>query len=252
LSLLLLKALLRNLILPPAGPVLLATLGVFLIKRRPVWARTCLILGLGSLWLLSTPVVSDALTGLAERYPPLDLRRATGAQAIVILGGGGQITFAPEYGGPSAEPLLLAKLSYGVFVARKTGLPILITGSPIEASAMRDTLLRNFDIDARWVDDQAHDTFENARNSVRLLKTDGINRIVLVTRATHMWRAVHEFTAAGVEVVPAPIGILSQRGHGIVQYVPNPDALLHSHAAIYELLGEPVRIFFAASHLRQQ
>lgn len=251
-TLLLLKALLRNLILPPAGPVLLATLGVFLIKHRPVLARSCLILGLGSLWLLSTPVVSDALTGLAERYPPLDLRHPTGAQAIVILGGGGQITFAPEYGGPSAEPLLLAKLSYGVFVARKTGLPILITGSPIEASAMRDTLLRNFDTGARWVDDQAHDTFENARNSVRLLKTDGINRIVLVTRATHMWRAAHEFTAAGVEVVPAPIGILSQRGHGIVQYVPNPDALLHSHAAIYELLGEPVRIFFAASHLRQQ
>lgn len=251
-TLLLLKTLLRSLILPPAGPLLLAILGVFLIKRRPVLARTCLILGLGSLWLLSTPVVSDALTGLAERYPPLDLRRATGAQAIVILGGGGQITFAPEYGGPSAEPLLLQKLTYGAFIARKTGLPILITGAPIEARAMHDTLLRNFDIDARWVDNQAGDTFENARNSVQLLKTDGIHRIILVTRATHMWRSVNEFTAAGVEVVPAPVGILSQRGHGIVQYVPNPDALLHSHAAIYELLGEPVRAFFAASRLRKQ
>lgn len=249
----LLKALLKNLILPPAGPLLLATLGALLIKRRPVLARTCLILGLGSLWLLSTPVVSDALTGLAERYPPLDLHLATGAQAIVILGGGGQITFAPEYGGPSAEPLLLEKLSYGAFIARKTALPILITGAPIEASAMRDTLSRNFDIHARWIDNQAHDTFENAHNSVHLLKTEGIHRIVLVTRATHMWRSVHEFAAAGVEVVPAPVGILSQRGHSsILQYVPNADALLNSCGAIYELLGESVRVFFAASHLRQQ
>ena len=68
-----------------------------------------------------------------------------------------------------------------------------------------------------------------------------------------MWRSVHEFTAAGVEVVPAPVGILSQRGHSsIIQYVPNPDALVHSYAAIYELLGEPMRRFLAASHLRRQ
>src|SRR6202011_2665736 len=97
--LLVFKTLLKGIILPPAGPLLLAVLGLVLIKRRPLLARTCLILGLGSLWLLSTPAVSDALVGLAEHYPPLDLRSTTGAQAIVILGGGGQRAFAPEYGG---------------------------------------------------------------------------------------------------------------------------------------------------------
>jgi uncharacterized SAM-binding protein YcdF (DUF218 family) len=251
--LLLLKTLLRSLILPPAGPLLVLMFGVFMIKRRPALARACFILGIGSLWLLSMPIVSDAVTGLAEQYPPLDLSHATDAQAIVILGGGGQITRAPEYGGPSAQPLLLEKLSYGAFVARKTGLPILITGAEIEASAMRATLLRNFDMSVRWIDNQSQDTFENAHNSAQLLKADGIHRVILVTRATHMWRSVHEFTAAGIEVVPAPVGILSQRGHGsIVQYVPDPDALRRSSAAIYELLGEPVRVFFAASHLRRQ
>jgi uncharacterized SAM-binding protein YcdF (DUF218 family) len=251
--LLLLKALLRSLILPPAGPLLVSMLGVLLIKRRPAAAHTCVILGLGSLWLLSMPVVSDAITGLAERYPALDLARAVGAQAIVILGGGGQITRAPEYGGPSAQPLLLEKLSYGAYLARTTGLPILVTGAPIEAGAMCATLLRNFDMSARWVDDEARDTFENARNSSQLLKSDGVHRVILVTRATHMRRSVQEFTAAGIEVVPAPVGILSKRGHGnIEQYVPDSAALDRSSAAIYELLGEPVRVFFAASHLRRQ
>jgi uncharacterized SAM-binding protein YcdF (DUF218 family) len=253
LTLLLLKSLLRGLVLPPAGPLLLATLGLCLMKRRPVLAHACVVIGLGSLWLLSTPVVSDAITGLAERYPPLDLRRATGAQAIVVLGGGGQITFAPEYGGPSAQPRLLEKLSYAAYAAHETGLPILVTGAPIEASAMRATLLRNFGIDAHWVDDKAGDTFENAHNSARLLKAEGILRIILITRATHMWRSVREFAAAGMDVVPAPVGILSQRGHAsIMQYVPNADALLESYAAIYELLGDPVRELLAASHLRQQ
>jgi uncharacterized SAM-binding protein YcdF (DUF218 family) len=251
--LLLLKTLLRNLILPPAGPLLLSALGIFLTKRRPVLSRTCLIVGVGSLWLLSTPVVSDAFMGLAEGYPPLNLTRSTGAQAIVILGGGGQITRAPEYGGPSAQPLLLEKLSYGAFIARKTGLPILITGAEIEVAAMRDTLSRNFDTSVRWADNQSRDTFENARNSAQLLRSDGIHRIVLITRATHMRRSVHEFTAAGVEVVPAPVGILSQRGHSsIVQYMPDSDALCRSSAAMYELIGESVRIFFAALHLRRQ
>jgi uncharacterized SAM-binding protein YcdF (DUF218 family) len=246
-----LKTLLKCVILPPGGPLLLAALGVFLLRRRPRLARACLIAGLGSLWLLSTPVVSDALTALAERYPPLDLRSPTGAQAIVILGGGGQRPFAPEYGGPAAEPLQLERLSYGAYVARKTGLPVLVTGFHVEAAAMRDTLLRNFNIDPRWVDDAAYDTFENARDSVRLLKADGVQRIVLVTHATHMWRSVHEFTAAGLEVVPAPVGILAARDLGILHYLPNPDALLRAYAALYEFLGEPVRALLAATHLRR-
>jgi uncharacterized SAM-binding protein YcdF (DUF218 family) len=245
------KTLLKMVVLPPAGPLLLAIIGVLLMKRRPALARACLILGVGSLWLLSTPVISGALTGLVEHYPPLDLRSTAGAQAIVILGGGGQRAFAAEYGGPAADPILLERLSYGAYIARKTGLPILVTGFGIEASAMHDTLLRNFDISARWVDDQAYDTFENARDSVRLLKADGINRIVLVTHATHMWRSVHEFTAAGIEVVPAPAGILDQRYSDITSYLPSTEALLRACVAINELLGEPVREFLAATHLRR-
>jgi uncharacterized SAM-binding protein YcdF (DUF218 family) len=246
------KTLLKSLIFPPTGPLLLAIAGVFLIKRRPLLARTCLVLGLGSLWLLSTPVVSDALARLAERYPPLDLRSVAGAQAIVILGGGGERAFAPEYGGPAAEPVLLERLSYGAFIAHRSGLPILVTGFRIEAAAMRATLLRNFDIDPRWVDAEAYDTFENARNSVRLLAADGIHRIVLVTHSTHMRRSVREFTAAGVEVVPAPVGMLAMRDPGIWHYLPNSDALLRADAAINELLGEPVRAVLAALHLRRQ
>jgi uncharacterized SAM-binding protein YcdF (DUF218 family) len=245
------KTLLKGLVLPPAGPLLLAVLGVILVKRRPRLARACLIVGLGSLWLLSTPVVTDVLARLAEHYPPLDLRSTPGAQAIVILGGGGQRLFAPEYEGAAAEPVLLERLVYGAYVAGKTGLPILVTGFHREAFAMRDTLLRNRGTGPRWVDDQAYDTFENARNSVRMLKADGVHRIILVTSAAHMWRSVHEFTDAGIDVVPAPSGVLAPREFGITRFMPNPEALLRSHAELYELLGEPVRAFLAATHLRR-
>ncbi len=247
-----LKTLLKTVILPPAGPLLLAFVGVFLIRRRPRLARACLVVGLGSLWLLATPLVSDAITGLVEYYPPLDFRAASGAQAIVVLGGGGQRRVAPEYGGPAAEPYLLERLSYGAYLAGKTGLPILVTGMGIEAAAMRATLQRNFSLEPRWVDANAYDTFENARNSVQLLKADGVQRIVLVTRASHMRRAVAEFRSAGVEVAPAPVGMLGVRDVNAMTYLPNPDALLRACLSINELLGEPMREFLAAAHLRRQ
>jgi uncharacterized SAM-binding protein YcdF (DUF218 family) len=246
-----LKTFIKHLFLPPMGPLLLALLGLLLLKRRPATARACLILGIGSLWLLSTPIVTDALSGLAEQYPPVDLHRAADAQAIVILGGGGQRRFAPEYAGPAAEPPLLERLSYGAFLANKTGLPILVTGFRIEAVAMQNTLQRNFGIDARWVDSQAFDTFENARNSAALLAAAGVKRIILVTHSTHMRRSVHEFTDAGFDVIPAPVGILAEREIGVSLFLPSPDALERSCAAINELLGEPVRAFLAATHLRR-
>jgi uncharacterized SAM-binding protein YcdF (DUF218 family) len=187
-----------------------------------------------------------------ERYPPVDLKLAANAQAIVILGGGGQRALAPEYAGPAAEPLMLERLSYGAYLAQKTGLPVLVTGFALEARAMHDTLRRNFGIEARWVDSSAYDTFQNARNSARLLKADGVQRVVLVTRATHMWRSVQEFTDAGLEVVPAPAGIFAARDFGVLSLIPNSDALLRSEAAVYEMLGNPVRIFLSATHLRRQ
>jgi uncharacterized SAM-binding protein YcdF (DUF218 family) len=246
------KLLLKTMILPPTGSLLLAILGVYLLGRRPRLARACLIAGLGSLWLLSTPFVSDALARLAEHYPAWDPRSSADAQAIVILGGGGERAFAPEYAGPAADPLLLERLSYGAYVARITGLPILVTGFHIEAAAMQATLRRNFGIEVRWVDGTSFDTFENAAHSAKILEAASIRRIILVTHATHMWRSVHEFDAAGLTVIPAPVGMLGPREFGFLNYVPSADALLRSVATVYELLGEPVRVFFAATHLRRQ
>jgi uncharacterized SAM-binding protein YcdF (DUF218 family) len=246
-----LKTLARELILPPASALILMLLGLLLLKARPRLARIFMVVGLATLWLLSTPIVADALTALAEMYPPVDLRRAADAQAIVILGGGGERALAPEYQGPAAEPVMLERLSYGAYLAKKTGLPVLVTGFSLEARAMHDSLQRNFGIETRWIDDQAYDTFQNARNSARILTAANVHRIILVTHATHMRRSVRELTDAGFEVVPAPMGMLAPRDFGVLQFFPNPDALVRSHTAIYELIGEPVRILLAASHLRR-
>ena len=247
-----LKALLRSLILPPAGLLILAVLGLVLLRRRRNIGLSLLIFSVASLWLLSTPLIADSLTRVAERFPALDLTRPVQAQAIVILGGGSLRFAAPEYGGPAPEMELLERLTYGAFVARKTALPVLVSGSPREAFTMRVSLARDFGITARWVEDQSRDTFENARFSVKLLHADGVKRIILVTSSTHLWRATHEFQSAGVEVVPAPVGNWGPRQLTVLRLVPSPQGLLHSNAALYELIGEPVRRILALLHVRRQ
>jgi uncharacterized SAM-binding protein YcdF (DUF218 family) len=247
-----LKTLLRMLVLPPAGPLFVAWFGLAVLRRRPVLARYCLGFSIGSLTLLSLPLVASALTAVVERYPALDLAAPSGAEAVVILGGGGQREYAPEYGGPAAKPGLLERLEYGAYVAHRTALPVLVTGFHVEARAMRASLQRSFYVEPRWVDDQSYDTFENARNSAKLLKTAGIHRIILVTSAVHLWRASHEFVAAGLEVVPAPVGNGDQHAEGPRSLVPDGEALAASRVALYELLGEGVRQFFSFTGIRRQ
>jgi uncharacterized SAM-binding protein YcdF (DUF218 family) len=250
-----LKFLLRTLVLPPAGPLLLAFMGLWLLARRRAdgagrkGALALLSMSLAALWVLSMPVVAEALTRLAERYPALDLARPLRAEAIVILGGGTE-RMAPEYGGPAVGLELLERVSFGAFVARRTGLPVLVSGSAREAPAMRATLMRDFAITPRWVNGESRDTFDDAQLSARLLRADGIARIVLVTSASHEWRAAHEFMSAGLAVEPAPVHVWAPHAHDLEDYLPTAAGLLQSRAAVYELLGDVVRRLLALTHLR--
>jgi uncharacterized SAM-binding protein YcdF (DUF218 family) len=251
-----LKFLLRTLVLPPASPLVLAALGVWLLARRrtgDAGRRAGLALALASLaalWALATPVVADALTRLAQRYAALGPGAPVRGQAIVILSGGAE-RMAPEYGGWAVGLEALERVSYGAYVARRTGLPVLVSGSAREALAMRATLARDFGITARWVNGESRDTFDDAQLSARLLKADGIARIVLVTSATHEWRAAKEFESAGLAVEPAPVHVWAPQPRELRDYLPDAVALLQSREALYEILGNPVRQLLAATHLRR-
>ena len=248
----LLKAVLRSLLLPPASPLIVATLGALMIWRRVRFGGVVLTAGLASLWLLSSPFVADALWLRAQRYPALDLSVPNDAQAIVIIGGGGARSFAPEYAGPAPEFGLLERLSYGAFVARRTHLPLMVSGAPGEALVMRTSLERDFGSPPRWVENRSRDTYENARFSAPILAADGISHIILITSATHMWRAAQEFHDAGLTVIAAPAGVWAPRGVDPLRFVPSPNALTRSNAAVYELIGEPARRVQAALGFRER
>jgi uncharacterized SAM-binding protein YcdF (DUF218 family) len=252
-----LKSLLHTLILPPSGPLLLAFLGIWLARagRSPAARRTgwtLLVAAAGSLWLLSMPLVAQLLARAAQRTPTLNLEQPVRAQAIVILAGGNVRPAAPEYGGePAVGGSLLERITYGAFLAHRTSLPVLVTGTPGEAQAMRAMLARDFGVQVRWVENHSRDTFDNAQLSAQILRAQGITRVLLVTDAAHEWRARAEFESAGLDVVTAPVRVWAPRPLKVVSFLPNANALLESTEAVYELLGDLARRGLAALHLRR-
>jgi len=247
-----LRLLLRTLILPPVCLLILGAVGLPLARRYRKLGIALNAVSLACLWLLSMPIVADGLERLATHYPALDLSRPVAAQAIVILGGGGYRDYAPEFGGPAPLRDLWDRLAYGAYAARHTGLPVLVTGHGMEAVTMQVSLSRDFGVQTKWVDEAAEDTYDNAHDSARILRAAGITRILLVTSDTHLWRAAHEFEAAGLSIVPAPADVAwTTQETGVMPYLPQGSGLQRSYNVVYELVGEGVRDLLVATHLRR-
>ena len=240
------KAILKALLLPPAGPLLIALVGVVVWGRRPRVGRTLAAFGVLSLLLLSIPAVAWLLLRAVETSPPLDLATAKTAQAIVILGGGTRRN-APEYGGDTLARLTLERVRYGARVARLTKLPVLVSGGSVhgglpESVLMRDALQFEYGIDVRWTEEASRNTRENAMDSAQILAAAGVGRVVLVPHSFDMRRAVAEFVRAGIEVVPAPTVIPPQRLEWPTDFLPSMGALQGSYYALYEILANTVAI----------
>lgn len=236
------KSLLSAMLLPPGNGLLLITLAGFWRRRR--WAFPLAFLGALLLLLQSLPLVGSALMGTLERQAGPVLQGAAGAQAIVVLGSGLELD-AEEYGGDSATDRTLIRTRYGATLARRLGLPVLVSGGRpanatySEAEVMAGILEHEFKVPVRWREMQSLDTIQNAALSAAILKQAGVSRIVLVTQAFHMPRAVRLFRAAGLEVVPAPTHFKAGGTGpvGIADFLPSAAALHNSYYALHEWLG---------------
>ncbi len=237
----LLSNFIAGLLLPPLALLLLGGFGLALLRRRRRIGLSLLISSLISIWLLSTPLVAALL--LDSLKPPPHSLSGAEADAIVILGGG-RVRDSIEYGGDSLGRFTLERLRYGAWLARKLGKPVLVTGGAPgggvpEGDLMRDSLKHEFGIKTvRWVESASINTRENARLSAQLLRTDGIERIYLVTHAWHLARAVPEFTALGFQVIPAGTGYSPASPRSVLDLLPNGMALEESWLALHEWLGQ--------------
>jgi uncharacterized SAM-binding protein YcdF (DUF218 family) len=231
----------KAVVLPPMGPLVLALIGLVVVRWKPRLGFALALAGVLALAALSMPIVSAGLVQALDRTPAFDASRTAGAQAIVVLSGGTRL-YAAEYDSATLGSISLQRVRYAAWLAKRTGLPILASGGSVrgarpEALLMRDVLVHEFGVPVRFVETRSRNTHENAVLSAAILRAAGISRVILVGHSFDFPRSRKEFEAAGIDVVPAPIGIPRTDASEFGDFLPSARGLLQSYYACYEILA---------------
>jgi uncharacterized SAM-binding protein YcdF (DUF218 family) len=246
-------------------PLLLYPLGLGLglglaglLGRRRRWGPWLGAGGLGVIWLFAMPFTSRQLIrGLEERALALTPAQIPQADAVVVLGGGLRPPLPPRGGVEVAEGG--DRLLTGLRLLRRQRAPLLVTsggrvsftsGDPARPEALwaRD-LAEELGVpgDRILLNPGSRNTAEEARDIGELGRRRGWRRILLITSAYHLPRAVQSFERhSGLEVVPVPCDFqLPAReyvgsptaGSVAIDLLPSAQALELSTVAIKEHLG---------------
>jgi len=242
-------AVLEQLILPPGGFIFFSVLGLLLMRRYQRVGFYMTLSGLGFLYLASLPVVAETLLSWLEPETALTQNFSTdiakqAPQAIVILGAGRHYD-TPEFASDTPNTFALERIRYGVWLARRSLLPVLVTGGLgddehlSEAAMMKQLIESEYALPVRWVEKQSHTTYENAKYSADILKAEGIESVYLVTHALHMKRSVMSFEKFGFSIHPAPtaFGSRSQRPVSLHAFLPSAKALNRTAMVFHEWAG---------------
>ncbi len=239
------------LLIPPLNLLPLGVAGLALsAMRRPAWRRVgrwATGIAVAGLFLFSLPVSGDVLIRSLETGLPRDPVAAAAALhpgAIVILSAD-----ASDGAAGGIEPgsgigaMTLDRMRAGAILARRTGLPLLVTGGSLEAGAapiaqqMAASLHDDFGISARWVEPRAADTWENAQFSAQMLRADGIGAVYVVSDAWHLKRALIAFGKAHMPAIAAGVRFDRAPAFDMDDFVPRISALQSSYYAMHEWIG---------------
>jgi uncharacterized SAM-binding protein YcdF (DUF218 family) len=229
----------KSLILPPGLFVLATLLGLGL--RRRLVGKLLLFSALASLYLLSTPFVAGELMSSLKLSPALkaDSVQTDVADAIVVLGGAVYLD-APEYGGDTIGGAMLERIRYTAWLHHRTNLPVIITGSNTEAEAAAKALKQEFWVDSILaLENHSRTTWDNAVNTKAVLERFNISKIILVTSAWHMPRAIDSFNRVGIYPMPAPTAFSPTQlpPNKLSSWLPTITSLNDSHWALHEHIG---------------
>ena len=83
---------------------------------------------------------------------------------------------------------------------------------------------------------QSRNTAENALYTGEILRERGFARVLLVTSALHMPRAMKLFRARGIDAVPAPTDMRSiyDPARTVLDYLPDAGAMMESGSCLME------------------
>jgi uncharacterized SAM-binding protein YcdF (DUF218 family) len=196
----------------PVGLSCILLIGVLILKQRKNAQKALVVIALLVLWVSGNRWVAFGLMRSLE-WQHIPEGEISPADVIVVLGGGTSEMDYPrpmiELGSAGNRVLYTAKLFRDGKAPR-----ILLSGgtiswdgnNPTTPAEQMGVLLEFMGIpaDSLLYQDRSQNTYEDALYSAALVKEKGINKIILVTSAFHMPRALALFEKQGIEVIPAP------------------------------------------------
>ncbi|WP_180084816.1 YdcF family protein [Acinetobacter sp. YH12145] len=163
--------------------------------------------------------------------------------AIVVLGGG--LTLDKNDKDIVVNDYTRLRLEKTLDVERANKLPIVLSG--VEAPYMQ-AWLKQYDVDAKLLEDRSMNTCENSRfSSLLLQKKGGAPTVILITDQYHMPRTRRLFALNGIETIP----VVAPMPTTLTTWRPSEKNYDHSRRANYELLATLRDVWFGSSDCRE-
>jgi uncharacterized SAM-binding protein YcdF (DUF218 family) len=245
-----------SLILPDGLTCVLLLAAIATARWKPRLGVGVTIAALALLGAASMPLVSNLLVAsiearsVSEAPPPA-------ADAIVVLAAGARPAEPPqpcvELAGPTANRLL-----YAVKLYRDGKAPIVILSGgqlpwrkdlpPLSAEMAEVIEIMGVPASAVVQETESGNTYQNAVGTKAILEQRNLHRILLVTSALHMPRALSLFRQQGIDAIPAATDFVSSSGSWVdrgwtemvISLIPSAEALDLTTQALRELLGSAV------------
>ena len=219
---------------------------VMVIGGLIIGSRKISFTGIAILILCSLPILSSELTSyLEEDFQLKSTSDVDTASAIVVLSGMVRTIktkdgFAYEWG--DAADRIFA----GIDLFKENKAPSLIltggrlpwsVGKP-EGEYLRDVAIK-YGIPKNHIllTENVENTDQEAKAVKKILSTDD-PKVILVTSAFHMPRAIKVFEAAGITVIPFPVDFLSGAGKlTFMHFIPSAEAFNNTSFFVREMIG---------------
>jgi len=242
-----LSSYLTNLVIPLNLGITLLVLGVlcFILRQR----RTAVLLAAGGMaWVLFWSLPASTLWAgghLEQRYPYYPPDSLPAAQAIVVLGGS-TASNRPNWFEPYDKHTTVTRIDTAAQLYHAHRAPLIIVsgaaldGTVSEAQIMANNLRQQgVPTDAIIQEAESLTTYENALYTARILKEKGLDRVLVVTSALHMPRAMGVFRKQQIDALAAssPPQIIVPEDTTFSFWQPNAHVLSASRSVVKEYVG---------------
>jgi uncharacterized SAM-binding protein YcdF (DUF218 family) len=224
--------------------VLISLLLIF-VALSVVWKRRrgTIVLVTGAVFWMLGSVLPGPLVRLAnDHYTAINDPRFGSRMAIVVLGGGTsydhQRRLVPK--GDAMTRIDLAASLYKRCVETEKACFVIVSGgnpqhheqseADLYGSLLLDAGVKRADL---ILENESLDTYENARNTEKILRSRQYDKLLLITSSLHMRRAMLAFDAFGLHPQPTVAYVRPP----LTWWLPRRKGWFDSNSALHELVG---------------